>query len=98
MRTDSILPRGAGLEHSRCKQSTFSLSIFGILVEWLSFLRLHFRSDFVTDFLLSSSMQGLKYVVTEFLISTSEKSYGSSKLTGEGKTAFLEVFRPYLDF
>ena len=37
VRTDSILPRGAGLEHGRCKQSIFSLSIFGILVERLSF-------------------------------------------------------------
>ena len=35
VRTDSILPRGAGLEHG--KQSIFSLSIFGILVERLSF-------------------------------------------------------------
>ena len=30
-------PRGAGLEHGRCKQSIFSLSIFDILVERLSF-------------------------------------------------------------
>ena len=37
VRTDSILPRGAGLEHGRCKQSILSLSIFGILVERLSF-------------------------------------------------------------
>ena len=49
-------------------------------------------------FLLSSSMQGLKYLVTDFLISTCEKSYASSKRTGWGKTAFWEVFRPYLDF
>ena len=32
-------------------------------------------------FLLSSSMQGLQYVVTDFLISTCEKSYVSSKPT-----------------
>ena len=37
VRTDSILPRGAGLEHRRYKQSIFSVSIFGILVERLSF-------------------------------------------------------------
>ena len=37
LRTDSIFPRGAGLEHRRWKQSIFSLSIFGILVERLSF-------------------------------------------------------------
>ena len=37
VRTDSILPRGAGLEHGRYKQSIFSLSVFGILVERLSF-------------------------------------------------------------
>ena len=37
VRTDSTLPRGAGLEYSRWKQSIFSLSIFGILVERLSF-------------------------------------------------------------
>ena len=37
VRTDLILPRGAGLEHGRCKQSIFSLSIFGILVKQLSF-------------------------------------------------------------
>ena len=35
--TDLILPRGTGLEHGRCKQSIFLLSIFGILVERLSF-------------------------------------------------------------
>ena len=37
VRTDSILSRGAGLEHGRYKQSIFSLSIFGFLVERLSF-------------------------------------------------------------
>ena len=37
VRTDSILPWGTGLEHGRRKQSIFSLSIFGILVERLSF-------------------------------------------------------------
>ena len=37
VRTDSILPQGAGLEHGRYKQSIFSLSIFGTLVERLSF-------------------------------------------------------------
>ena len=83
VRTDDlILPRGAGLEHGRCEQSIFSLSIFGILVERLSFWRLHFCSDFVTVFLFSSSMQGLQYVVTDFLILTCEKSYASSKPTG----------------
>ena len=50
VRTDSVLPRGAGLEHGRCKQSIFSLSIFGIWAERLSFLRLHFFSDFVMIF------------------------------------------------
>ena len=43
-------------------------------------------------------MQGLQYVVTDFLISTYEKSYALSKPTRLGKTAFWEVFRPYLDF
>ena len=43
-------------------------------------------------------MQGLKYVITDFLISTCKKNYASSKPTGLGKTALLEVFRPYLDF
>ena len=37
VRTDSILPRGAGLEHGRCKQSIFLLSSFSILVGRLSF-------------------------------------------------------------
>ena len=37
VRTDSILLRGAGLEHGCRKQSIFSLSIFGILVGRLSF-------------------------------------------------------------
>ena len=46
--TDSILPRGAGCENGRCKQSIFSL-------------------------LLSSSMQGLKYIVTDFLSPTCQK-------------------------
>ena len=59
----------------RHKQSIFSLSIFGILVERLSLEHLHFWSDFVTVFLFSSSMQGLKYFVTDFLISTCQKSY-----------------------
>ena len=36
--TRGLLLRGyTGLEHGRCKQSIFSLSIFGILVERLSF-------------------------------------------------------------
>ena len=50
VRTNSILHRRAGRKHGRCKQSIFSLSIFGILVKWLGFLRLHFCSDFVTVF------------------------------------------------
>ena len=37
VRTDSILPRGAGLKHGRCKQLIFSLSIFSILVKQLTF-------------------------------------------------------------
>ena len=60
VRTDSILPLGAGHQHGRCKQSMFSLSIFGILIERLNFLRLHFCSDFVTCFLFALSMQGLQ--------------------------------------
>ena len=52
VRTDSIFPQGAGLEHGRCKQSIFSLSIFGILVKRLRFWRLHFCSDFVTVFFI----------------------------------------------
>ena len=43
-------------------------------------------------------MQGLQYVVTDILIPIYEKSYASSKPTRWEKTAFLEVFRPYLDF
>ena len=43
-------------------------------------------------------MQGLKYVVTDFVISICEKSYSSSKPTGQGQTMFFEVVRPYLDF
>ena len=41
-------------------------------------------------------MQGLK--ITDFLISTCEKSYASLMEAGWCKTAFLEVFRPYLEF
>ena len=37
VRTGLIFPRGAGLEPGRCERSIFSLSIFGILVERLSF-------------------------------------------------------------
>ena len=43
-------------------------------------------------------MHMLKYVVTDVLISTCEKSYASSKPTGLGKTTFFDVLRPYLDF
>ena len=51
--TRGLLLRGyTGLEHGRCKQSIFSLSIFGILVERLSFQRPHFCSDFVTVFFI----------------------------------------------
>ena len=50
VRTSLILPRGAGHKYGRCKQSIFSLPIFGLLVERLSFWRLHFCSDFVTVF------------------------------------------------
>ena len=35
--TDSIFPWGVGHEHGRCKRSIFSLSIFGIVVERISF-------------------------------------------------------------
>ena len=37
VRTGSIFSRGAGREGGRCKQPIFSLSIFGILAEQLSF-------------------------------------------------------------
>ena len=40
-----------------------------------------FAPIFLRFFLLSSSMQGLQYAVTDFLISTYEKSYASSKPT-----------------
>ena len=43
-------------------------------------------------------MQGLKCVVTDFLILVFEKGYASSTPTGYGKTAFLEVFRPKFNF
>ena len=43
VRTDLILPRGAGLEHGRCKQSIFSLSIFGILVLFVLFCFIEFK-------------------------------------------------------
>ena len=82
VRTDSILPRGAGREHGRCKQSIFLLSIFGILVEWLSFKRLHFCSDFVTVFFIVFVYARAKVRCYRFLISVCEKSYASSKLTG----------------
>ena len=73
-RTDSILPRGAGLKHVQCKQLIFSLSIFGTLVERLSFWRLHFCSDFVTVFFIVFAYARAKnYVVTDFFISTCEK-------------------------
>ena len=65
--------RGAGLEHGQYNQSIFSLLIFGILVERLSFYSVFiFCYDFVTVF-LSSSMQRLKYAVTDFLISPAKK-------------------------
>ena len=68
MRTDSILPRGAGLEHGRCKQSIFPHSIFGILVERLSFWRLHFCSDFVPVFFIAFvyAGPGVIQVITDF--------------------------------
>ena len=66
VRTDSILPRGAGLEHGRCKQTIFSLSIFGILVERLSFQRLHFCSDFVTVFFIAFVYARAKIICYRF--------------------------------
>ena len=82
VRTDLILPSGAGLEHGRCKQSIFSLSIFGIWSNGLASSVFNFAPILLRFFLFSSSMQGLQYVVTDFLISTCEKSYASSKPTG----------------
>ena len=80
VRTDSILPRGTGLEHGRCKQSIFSLSIFGNLVERLSFWHLHFCSDFVTFFFIAFISARAK--LRSYRFSTCEKRYASSKLTG----------------
>ena len=100
VRTDSILPRVAGLEHGRYmyKQSIFSLSISAFWSNGLASSVFIFAPILLRFFLLSLSMQGLKYFVTDFLISTYEKSYASSKPTRYGKTAFLEVLRPYFDF
>ena len=51
--TRGLLLRGyTGREHGRCKQSIFSLSIFVILVEELSFWRLHFSRVLITIFLV----------------------------------------------
>ena len=55
-----------------------------------------FAPIFLRFFLFLSSMQWLQYFVTDFLISTGEKRYAPSKPTGWGKTAFLEVFLPYI--
>ena len=78
--TRGLLLRGyTGLEHGRCKQSIFSLSIFGIWSNGLASSVFIFAAILLRLFLLSSSMQGLKFFVTDFLISTYEKSYASSK-------------------
>ena len=81
VRTDSILPRGAGLEHSRCEQSIFSLSIFGSLVERLSFLHLHFFSDFVTVFFIFFVYARATIRCYRFFNFDLKKSYASSKPT-----------------
>ena len=54
VRTDSILPRGADLE--RVDFLAFSFRHFG----------LHFAPILLRFILLSSSLQGLKYFVTDF--------------------------------
>ena len=82
VRTNLILPRGAGLEHGRCTSrfSRFQFSTF-----WSNGLASSvfiFAPILLRFFLFSSSMQELQYFVTIFLISTWEKSYASSKPTG----------------
>ena len=71
VRTNSIFPRGAGLEHGRYKQSIFSLSIFGILVERLSFLASSFLLRFCYGFFLIVFVYArAKIHCYRFLIST----------------------------
>ena len=77
----------------------FSLSISAFWLNGLAFWRLHCCSDFITFcFFILFVYARAKLLLQFFLTSTCEKSYASSKLTRWGKTAFLEGFRPYLDF
>ena len=82
VRTDLFCPEAPASStvdvNSRFSRFQFSAFWSNGLALASSFL-LRFRYGF---FLFSSSMQGLKYVVTDFLISTCEKSYASSKPTG----------------
>ena len=74
----------------------FSLSNFGILVERLSFWRLHFLLrlcyGFFFFFLLSSSMQGLKYVVTDFKFRPAKKVMLRQSRLGRVKLRFWRFF------
>ena len=81
VRTDSILPEApaSSMVDINSRFSRFQFSAF-----WSNGLASSvfiFAPILLRFFLLSSSMQGLKYVVTDFLISTYEKSYASSKPT-----------------
>ena len=82
VRTDSILPRGAGLEHGRCKQSISHFQFSAFWSNGLASSVFIFVPILLRFILLCSSMQGLHYVVTDFLISTCKKSYAASKPTG----------------
>ena len=93
VRTDSILPRGAGLEHGRYK--TIDFLAFQFSAFWSNGLASSvfiFAPILLQFFLLSSSMQGLKYIVTDFLISTCEKVMLRQNRPGRVKQSFGRFF------
>ena len=95
MRTDSIFPRGAGLEHGRNKKSISRFSRFQFSAFWSNGLAssvFTFAPILLRFFLLSSSMQGLKHFVTDFLISTCEKVMLHQSRPGRVKQRFWRFF------
>ena len=81
-------------QFSRFQLSAFSSSGFASIMFIFAPISLRFFFSF------SSSMKGLKYIVTDFSFNfdLQKKSYASLKPTGLGKTTHFGVFRPYLDF
>ena len=99
VRTDSILPPGAGLEQGRCKQSIFSLSIFGILVDGLASSVVIFAPILLRFFIVFAYARAKIPCYRFFNFDQAAKKVMLHQIRrGRVKQRFLDVFRPHLGF